>query len=97
MVVGDGTMIRGWDQAIATMRVGEKALVHVQDAELFGYGQEGVKGFVPPNAELDLEIEILDVEDAKAMGVAGVTGMTGSGDLGMLDPSKPVSCCVFMI
>mmetsp|Transcript_8587 Transcript_8587/g.16208 ORF Transcript_8587/g.16208 Transcript_8587/m.16208 type:complete len:326 (+) Transcript_8587:140-1117(+) len=90
MIIGDGAMIRGWDQAIATMRVGEKALVHVQDADTFGYGKEGVKGFIPPNAELDLEIEILDVEDnVKGMGVGSVTGMTGSGDLGMLDPSKP--------
>jgi len=73
------------------MRVGEKAIVHVQDADNFGYGKEGVKGFIHPNAELDLVIEIFDVEDQKGMGVAGVTGRTGSGDLGMLDPSKPVS------
>lgn len=84
-------MILGWDRALASMKVGEKAIVHVQDAETFGYGKEGVKGFVPENAELDLEIEVLSVEDQNSMGmgVAGVTGMTGSGDLGALDPSKP--------
>ncbi len=93
VVVGDGVMIDGWETAITTMSVGEKAIISVQDAEKFGYGSQGVGDIVPPNAALELEIEILEAEEQKNLGMAGqaVTGMTGSGELGALDPMKPVS------
>jgi hypothetical protein len=91
VVVGDGVMIEGWDKALATMYVGEKALVKISGAaaELYGYGKDGVPGFIPSNAAIEIEIEVLDAEEQKTMGVSGVAGMTGSGDLGLLDPSKP--------
>ena len=94
VVVGDGIMIDGWDRALATMEVGEKAIVSITDAEKFGYGAAGVSPVIPPNAALEIEIEIFEAEEQKNLGVAGVagiTGMTGSGDLGNLDPNKPVS------
>jgi FKBP-type peptidyl-prolyl cis-trans isomerase len=98
VIVGDGIMIEGWDRALATMSVGEKAIVQIDDAVKYGYGVEGVKPTVPSNARISIEFEILDAEEQKNMGVAGVvgtgaiaTGLTGSGDLGALDPSKPVS------
>ena len=86
-------MIEGWDKALATMYVGEKALVKISGAaaELYGYGKDGIPGFIPSNAAIEIEIEVLDAEEQKTMGVSGVAGMTGSGDLGLLDPSKPVS------
>ena len=93
VVVGDGVMIEGWDKALTTMYVGEKALVKISGAaaELYGYGKDGIPGFIPSNAAIEIEIEVLDAEEQKTMGVSGVAGMTGSGDLGLLDPSKPVS------
>ena len=96
MVVGDGVMIDGWDKALMSMTVGESASVEISPevSDLYGYGSDGVKGFIEGNAKLRLDIDVLDVEEQKSMGVsgvAGVTGMTGSGDLGALDPSKPVS------
>jgi len=91
-------MIEGWDKALSTMNVGEKATIQIDDYDKYGYGAEGIKPAVPPNARLSIEMEILDAEEQKNMGVAGVvgagagvTGLTGSGDLGALDPSKPVS------
>lgn len=91
VVVGGGVMIEGWETALATMRVGEKSIVSVRDSEKYGYGSEGVDGIVPPNANLDLEIEVIEAEEQKSIGMAGqaVTGMTGSGELGALDPMKP--------
>jgi len=89
-------MIEGWDKALSTMNVGEKATIQIDDYDKYGYGAEGIKPAVPPNARLSIEMEILDAEEQKNMGVAGVvgagagvTGLTGSGDLGALDPSKP--------
>lgn len=49
IVAGDGSMIRGWDAAVRTMREGERATVHINNPN-FGYGEEGVPPFVPPNA-----------------------------------------------
>lgn len=93
VVVGDGVMIDAWDKALATMYVGEKALIRISEAaaEQYGYGKDGVPGFIPSNAAIEIEIQVLDAEEQKTMGVSGVAGMTGSGDLGLLDPSKPVS------
>jgi FK506-binding protein 1 len=60
MVVGDGSMIPGWEKALKTMRVGESAVVQVLDPTTWGYGASGVPGIVPPNSPLVLEIEVLD-------------------------------------
>jgi FKBP-type peptidyl-prolyl cis-trans isomerase len=66
MVVGDGTMIPGWERAIKTMRVGETSIVQVSDPSL-GYGSTGVPPVLPPNAApLVLELEILDAQPATA-------------------------------
>ena len=93
VVIGDGVMIEGFEKALSTMSVGERCLVTVTDSQKFGYGKDGVSPLIPPHAELEMEIEVFDAEEQKNMGVAGVvvTGMSGSGDLGNLDPSKPVS------
>ena len=54
-------MIQGWDKAIRTMRVGERAIVRICDPSL-GYGAVGVPPLVPPNAEIEVDLEILDAQ-----------------------------------
>ncbi len=66
MVVGDGTMIAGWERAVRSMRVGERSLVRITDAQQFGYGAAGVHPVVPPNAVLELDLELLDAQPATA-------------------------------
>jgi len=61
MVVGDGTMVKGWEKALRTMSVGERAIVRVTDPEL-GYGSTGVPPLIPPNAQLEFDIEVLDTQ-----------------------------------
>lgn len=80
VIVGDGIMIRGWDAALSTMAVGEKATVLVTDPERFGYGAEGIPPFVPPNAQLEMEIELLGAEDGADLSTLATS-----------DPLKPVS------
>ena len=63
MVIGDGTMIAGFDRAIRSMRVGERCSVQVNDANL-GYGMDGIPSLVPPNALLNFDIEIIDTQPA---------------------------------
>lgn len=62
VVIGDGVMIKGWEVALQTMEVGERSTVRVTDAGQYGYGSEGVPPFVPPGAEIEMDMEILDVE-----------------------------------
>ncbi|CAJ1887853.1 unnamed protein product [Cylindrotheca closterium] len=61
MVVGDGTMVAGWDKALRTMSVGERSIVKVTNPEL-GYGNEGVPDLIPPGAKLEFDIEILEAQ-----------------------------------
>lgn len=65
MMIGDGSMITGFDQAIRSMRVGERCMVQITDAS-FGYGSDGVPPIIPANAVQDLDIEILDAQPAAA-------------------------------
>ena len=65
IVVGDGTMIPGWDKAIRTMNIGERAVVRISDPSM-GYGDVGVPPLVPPSAEIEVDLEILDAQPPMA-------------------------------
>ena len=61
-VVGDGSMITGWDYAIRSMEVGERALIRVVDTDNLGYGQQGVPPLIRPNQQLEFDITLLDCQ-----------------------------------
>lgn len=58
-------MVPGWEKALQTMRVGERAIIRLTDPSL-GYGSNGVPPLVPPNAELEFDITLLDTSPAMA-------------------------------
>ncbi|KAA8494312.1 FK506-binding protein 1A [Porphyridium purpureum] len=61
--VGTGKVIRGWDEALLTMKEGEKCVLTIRPE--YAYGSRGVPPVIPPNAVLEFEMEVLQVEMVK--------------------------------
>lgn len=60
--LGEGRVIRGWDEGVAGMRVGEVRELAIP-ADL-AYGARGAGGVIPPHQPLLFEVELLGVADA---------------------------------
>merc|ERR1719232_164555 len=80
-VIGDGSMIDGWELSLPTMSANECATIEIIDPK-FAYGSSGVyQGdfcFIPPNSPISMDIEILEAEDGVDLGT-----------MASVDPLKP--------
>jgi FKBP-type peptidyl-prolyl cis-trans isomerase FkpA len=59
-VLGTGQVIRGWDEGVATMKVGDKTKFTIPPEK--AYGPQGYPGAIPPNAALVFEVELLSID-----------------------------------
>ena len=58
--LGAGRVIKGWDEGVAKLRVGDHAILVVPST--LAYGSKGAGDVIPPDSKLIFLIEVVDIK-----------------------------------
>lgn len=58
--IGMGQVIKGWDEGVIGMKIGEKRRLYIPAA--LGYGARGAGAVIPGNADLIFDVELIKVD-----------------------------------
>eukprot|EP00586_Coscinodiscus_wailesii_P022759 CAMPEP_0172493556 /NCGR_PEP_ID=MMETSP1066-20121228/24993_1 /TAXON_ID=671091 /ORGANISM="Coscinodiscus wailesii, Strain CCMP2513" /LENGTH=125 /DNA_ID=CAMNT_0013263773 /DNA_START=106 /DNA_END=483 /DNA_ORIENTATION=- len=74
--IGIGQVIKGWDEGVMQMSLGEKAKLAITSD--YGYGPAGAGGVIPPNADLNFEVDLLAINGNNGKGGGKSSGCAAS-------------------
>ena len=57
--IGVGMVIKGWDEGVMTMKIGEKRRLYIPAA--LGYGSRGAGNVIAGNADLIFDVELISI------------------------------------
>ncbi|KAI8985018.1 peptidyl-prolyl cis-trans isomerase [Trametes punicea] len=57
--IGVGKVIKGWDEGVPQLSLGEKAILTATPD--YAYGARGFPPVIPPNSTLQFEVELLEI------------------------------------
>jgi peptidylprolyl isomerase len=60
--LGEGRVIKGWDEGVAKLRVGEQATLIIPPQ--LGYGARGAGGVIPGEATLIFIVQLMGIEES---------------------------------
>jgi peptidylprolyl isomerase len=58
-ILGSGRVIKGWEEGLTGMQINEKRKLIVPPH--LGYGERGLPGLIPPNADLVFDVELVSI------------------------------------
>merc|ERR1711865_178057 len=59
VTIGVGQVIKGWDEGVPMMALGERAVLHITAD--FGYGDTGAGADIPGGADLDFDVRLVSI------------------------------------
>jgi peptidylprolyl isomerase len=65
--LGTGQVIKGWDEGVAKLRVGDQAILVIPGK--LAYGPQGIAPVIPPDSTLIFIVEVVDVKASSSTDV----------------------------
>merc|ERR1712216_760084 len=64
VTIGVGQVIKGWDEGVPLLSLGERATLHITAD--YGYGDRGAGGDIPGGADLDFDVRLVSINGKQA-------------------------------
>jgi hypothetical protein len=92
--LGEKDAVRGLELAVATMKVGEVALITCRSE--YAYSDLGIEDYIPDNATIEYEVELLDAQAGSVEIYPGVMKKYVKKGEGWSTPSYNTTCDIFI-